>query len=76
MLMDLIPASLEQKHLFADSDQRPGDHLMELVDRINQDHGPDTLFFGAQGVNREWKMRCGSRSPRYTTQWDELLRVS
>jgi len=76
MLLDLIPASLEQKHLFADSDHRPGDHLMDLVDRINKDHGPDTLFFGAQGVAREWKMRCGSRSPRYTTQWDELLRVS
>jgi DNA polymerase V len=75
MLLDLIPAALQQKHLFADSDQRPGDHLMDMVDRINQDHGPDTVFFGAQGVNREWKMRCGSRSPRYTTQWDELLRV-
>jgi len=76
MLLDLIPATLEQKHLFVDFDHRPGDHLMALVDRINKDHGPDTLFFGAQGVAREWKMRCGSRSPRYTTQWDELLRVS
>jgi DNA polymerase V len=75
MLLDLIPTSLEQKHLFVDYDHRPGDHLMELVDRINKDHGPDTLFFGAQGVTREWKMRCGSRSPRYTTQWDELLMV-
>jgi DNA polymerase V len=76
MLLDLIPATLEQKHLFVDCDQRPGDHLMAMVDRINREHGPDTLFFGAQGVTREWKMRCGSRSPRYTTQWDELLRVS
>jgi len=76
MLMDLIPASLEQKHLFAESDQHSNDHLMGVVDRINRDHGPDTLFFGAQGVAREWKMRCGSRSPRYTTQWDELLKVS
>jgi DNA polymerase V len=76
MLLDLIPAALEQKHLFVDSDPRPGDHLMDTVDRINQDHGPDTVFFGAQGVNREWKMRCGSRSPRYTTQWDELLRAN
>ena len=75
MLMDLIPASLEQKHLFVDSDPRPSNHLMDLVDRINRDHGPDTLFFGAQGVNREWKMRCGSRSPRYTTQWNELLKI-
>jgi DNA polymerase V len=76
MLLDLIPAALEQKHLFVDLDPRPGDHLMAIVDRINDDHGPDTLFFGAQGVAREWKMRCGSRSPRYTTQWDELLMVS
>ena len=76
MLLDLIPASLEQTNLFASSDHHPGDHLMGIVDRINKGHGPDTLFFGAQGVNREWKMRCGLRSPRYTTQWNELLRVS
>jgi len=76
MLLDLIPASVEQKHLFVDSDQRPRDHLIDVVDRINRDHGPDTLFFGAQGVSREWKMRCGLRSPRYTTQWNELLMVS
>ena len=75
MLLDLIPASLEQKHLFADSNQRHADRLMATVDRINEDLGPDTLFFGAEGINREWKMRCGSRSPRYTTQWNELLRV-
>jgi len=76
MLLNLIPASLEQKHLFVNFDHRPGDYLMAIVDRINKDHGPDTLFFGAQGVTREWKMRCGLRSPRYTTQWDELLMVS
>ncbi|MDH3256901.1 MAG: Y-family DNA polymerase [Nitrospinota bacterium] len=76
MLLDLIPAALEQKHLFADSDQHSNDHLMATVDRINRDHGPDTVFFGAEGITRQWKMRCGSRSPRYTTQWNELLRVS
>jgi len=75
MLLDLIPAAVEQRHLFVDFDHRPGDRLMGLVDRVNRSHGPDTLFFGAQGVTREWKMRCGLRSPRYTTQWDELLRV-
>ena len=76
MLMDLTSVSLEQKQLFVDLNHRLSDPLMGIVDRINQDHGPDTLFFGAQGVTREWKMRCGLRSPRYTTQWDELLAVS
>jgi DNA polymerase V len=75
MLLDLIPASLEQDNLFFEIDHRPGDHLMNIMDRINEDHGPDTLFLGAQGVTREWKMRCGLRSPRYTTQWNELLMV-
>jgi DNA polymerase V len=75
MLLDLIPASLEQKQLFVDFDHRQSDHLMSIVDRVNKEQGSDTLFFGAQGVNREWKMRCGSRSPRYTTKWDELLTV-
>jgi DNA polymerase V len=76
MLLDLIPASLEQGNLFVDTNHHPGDHLMNTMDRVNNDHGPDTLFIGAQGVTREWKMRCGLRSPRYTTQWDELLMVS
>ena len=75
MLLGLIPASLEQKQLFVNFNHRPGDQLMDIVDRVNKDHGPDTLFFGAQGVTREWKMRCGLRSLRYTTQWDELLMV-
>lgn len=75
MLLDLIPASLEQRHLFVNFDHCREDHLMGVVDRVNKDHGPDTLFFGAQGITREWKMRCGLRSPRYTTQWNELLRV-
>jgi DNA polymerase V len=76
MLMDLTSVSLEQKQLFVDLNHRLSDPLMGIVDSINQDHGPDTLFFGAQGVTREWKMRCKLRSPRYTTQWDELLVVS
>ena len=76
MLLDLIPDSVDQGHLFVNPEHPKRDRLMSLVDRINYDQGPDTLFFGAQGVTREWKMRCGLRSPRYTTQWDELLTVA
>ena len=76
MLTGLIPTSLEQKQLFIDFNHHAGDHLMNTMDKVNKDHGPDTLFLGTQGVTREWKMRCVLRSPRYTTQWDELLTVS
>jgi DNA polymerase V len=47
--------------------------LMCVVDLLNRLLGRDTLFFGVQGIGREWKMRQERRSPRYTTQWSELL---
>jgi DNA polymerase V len=50
--------------------------LMEAVDHINRLWGHDTIFFGAQGIRREWQMRQMKRSPRYTTRWDELFAVT
>ena len=76
MLTHLTPTSLEQKQLFIDFNHHASDYLMNIMDKVNKDHGPDTLFLGTQGLTREWKMRCVLRSQRYTTQWDELLTVS
>ncbi len=50
--------------------------LMAVVDFINQWWGHNTIFFGAQGIGREWKMRQERRSPRFTTRWGEILVVS
>jgi DNA polymerase V len=46
---------------------------MCVVDLLNRLIGRDSVFFGAQGIAREWKMRQERRSPRYTTQWGESL---
>jgi DNA polymerase V len=35
--------------------------------------GAETLRFAASGFKREWEMLRGRCSPRYTTNWDELL---
>jgi DNA polymerase V len=43
---------------------------------INRLWGSNTIFFGAQGLTRKWKMRQERRSNRYTTQWSEILRIS
>ena len=50
--------------------------LMAVMDAINQEFGRDTLHSAAEGVAKRWAMRAGMRSPRYTTQWDELPVVS
>jgi DNA polymerase V len=49
--------------------------LMCVVDLINQRWGSNTIFFGAQGIDRVWKMRQERRSPRYTTRWGEIVVV-
>jgi DNA polymerase V len=52
-----------------------GEALMRVMDRINARWGRDTVAMAACGIKREWRMKQGHRSPRYTTAWDELPMV-
>ena len=49
--------------------------LMAVVDALNRIFGRDTLFFAAQGITRDWRMRQTMLSPRFTTRWDEIALV-
>lgn len=50
--------------------------LMAALDSINRRYGQDTLRYGACGQKTEiWHMRQQHRSPRYTTNWNELPRA-
>lgn len=50
--------------------------LMAIVDDINQTFGKNSLFYAVQGVERDWQMRRQFCSPSYTTNWQQLLKVS
>jgi DNA polymerase V len=49
--------------------------LMQIVDSIKVKYGSNMLQFAAEGIDKKWKVRADSRSPRYTTCWTELVRV-
>ena len=57
---------------------------MDLLDGINTKMGKMTLFYGSQGMQKqsrktkkdEWRMRSCYKSPFYTTNWNDLLKVS
>jgi len=59
---------------------------MKLIDNINTKMGKMTIFHGSQGVIKnsrniksepdKWRMRSCYKSPFYTTNWDDILRVS
>jgi len=78
-LSKIIPQEVLQADLFGDfSLEREAKkaRLMAVVDIINHWWGHNTIFFGAQGIGRTWKMRQERRSPRYTTCWGEIVVVS
>ena len=80
MLMELSPSTYFQGSLF----DAPGDtvdlaqstHIMHTLDTINDRFGRASLFLGSAGVATRWTARSDNRSPRYTTQWDELPRTN
>ena len=73
MLTLISDKAKRQQTLFDDPLQRAQSaKLMAAMDAINAEFGRDTVTTGANGTEKRWAMRSKNRSPRFTTQWDEL----
>jgi DNA polymerase V len=75
IFLDLVPTGSVTGGLFDRPDSAASQARMRAVDALNRRFGRDTVTFAAAGARRAWKPRSAFRSPRYTTRWDELLRV-
>jgi hypothetical protein len=61
------------------------DTHMKILDDINTKMGKMTIFYGSQGIVKQrrrekieedkWRMRSGYKSPFYTTNWNDILKV-
>jgi DNA polymerase V len=71
----LVPTHQVQTHLFDHKDRDRSRQLMAAIDAINTQWGTGTVRYAAVGLRPRWIMRCARRSPRYTTQWEELVVV-
>jgi DNA polymerase V len=76
MLSGIVPDQSIQGNLFADPTHNNNRLLMDMIDNINFSQRDDILKFASSGTTRNWKMRQELRSPRYTTRWDELYKIS
>jgi len=75
---DLSSDSHTQTTLF---DYKNGEHsreIMQAFDGINKRFGSDSVRYAATGstTNQKWKTVFQKRSPSYTTDWDQLPKVS
>lgn len=77
ILFGLEQAEHRQLELFTERDARPQvpDALYHTLDAINARFGKNTVFALAEGIEKNWSMRRGNLSRRYTTDWEELLTV-
>jgi DNA polymerase V len=76
ILSDLTPSTEIQENLFHKPDQPKHIAIMQALDMVNRRWGKNTLFYAGAGIAKPWSMRRNSKSPSYTTQWDDVLRVS
>ncbi len=72
---DLIKKDFMQMDFFGNFDQATEEQFMNVIDKINKQHGRNTVKFAACGINQFWQMLCKMKSPCYTTRWNEIPSV-
>lgn len=73
----LVPADQKTLDLFrglTEEERQKQERLMALLDRLNEKK-TGSLFFLAEGIEKEWKMKRSMTSPSYTTSWKDLPKV-
>ena len=76
MLLNIADAKNEQYSFYKFEDYKKSDTVMDSLDSINGKFGTGSLFLGAQGIHKNWKMRADRKSASYTTKVDNLPRVT
>ena len=79
MLLDLSPRANRQLTLTetpqTDEEAKRSERLMATMDKLNRELGKGTVQLGLPSKDNAWSLRSERRTPRYTTQWSELLTV-
>jgi len=75
-LTGIIPEAYVQGNLFESPKTKENKELMQLFDSLNCKYGKGKVVSGLTGTRmKEWELIKSDRSPRFTTQWGEMLTV-
>ncbi len=75
LLYNLTDQHLLQADLFGEinlPDHQASQARSQALDAINKRYGANTLHYAAEDLSQAWQPRRQLRSPRYTTNWQEL----
>lgn len=75
-LSGLMDREFSQPSLFESKSQTEQDgKLMNTIDKIKEKMGKNALQFGVTKEQGPWQSNANFRSPHYTTEWSDILRV-
>ena len=74
ILSQITPSTGMQRSLFAGDSHEKQARLMKVLDTVNKSYGKGKVVVAAQGTE-PFRMNREHLSPRYTTDWNELLVV-
>ena len=75
-LFNLVPEHQIQMNLFAKYHKIESKTITNVIDNLNSKYGKNKVKLATVGNReKEWALIKEHRSPRYTTQWDELLTI-
>ena len=72
MLCELCSKEVIQESLFSNTESN---NQMKVMDAINE-RWKDKLRLGSEGIEQLWRMKSGNKSKSYTTDWNELIKVT
>ena len=75
LLNHLVPRHENQMDLFTEHGE-DNEKLTQVVDLINKKYGSLTIKSAACGLNQNWRTIANYRSQKYTTSWQDLLRIN
>lgn len=75
IVQDLVPEDSIQASMFDQANLDKNKHIMQVLDRVNNSLGKETVRMATQGFKKRYKLKAEHLSPRYTTNIDQILKV-
>ena len=77
MLLELCDSRSFQGDLLSMNNLPEANDMMKVLDAVNQRFGQQTLQAASIGFQLVgWNMNQQSLSPKYTTKWSDIMKVS
>jgi len=75
-LTSLVHRNEVQTNMFYDPHKSESDVITDLIDNLNGKYGKNKIKVATVGNrSKEWALIKEHRSPRFTTQWGELMTI-